>query len=122
MTGRHLVGEVVSTTWYHTRTWFGRSYGMACTDRARAMTRPNITRSAPRQEGQFLSLSEAGTRWAEITGASIPLPSTVSRWCTQGVRGHKLPSHVSGGRVWVNEIDLTAFYEDLNRDRGDRSS
>ena len=71
------------------------------------MTTPDITRETPRG-GQSLSLSEAAETWGKITGTPPPRASTLSRWASHGIRGHKLRSLVVGGRVLVSEADLRA--------------
>lgn len=66
------------------------------------------------RERPALSIGEAAEEVSRLTGAPQPHSSTVRRWSTEGVRGHRLRTAKVGVRRYVKPKDLVAFLAALN--------
>ena len=64
----------------------------------------------------MISLTKAAKAWARITGGPTPHRSTLLRWIRKGVGGIRLPALRAGGRFYVREMDVEAFFRRLNTD------
>lgn len=68
-------------------------------------------------KSESLTLPRAAERVAELLGHK-PVPSTIWRWATIGIRGIRLQFVRCGGRVFIRPCDLESFLVSIgNTDR-----
>lgn len=61
-----------------------------------------------------LSIAEAAKRIGRLTGRT-PSDSTIWRWCSRGVRGHRIPFRRCGTRILIAVADLESFISATNQ-------